>query len=366
MYQSDKRIVMTLDGGGTNFVFSALRGNQEIVEPIRLPSNSHDLNLCLENIFLGFTRIKEVLSEAPVAISFAFPGPADYANGIIGQLPNLKCFDKPIALGPLLQEIFHIPVYINNDGNLYAMGEALGGFLPEINKRLEAVNNPKRYKNLLALTFGTGFGAGFVNDGKLVWGDNGCASNVWAFRHKKLENCITEDSVGVAAVLRLYAEFSGDFESLFTPKDIFDIAEGTKTGNQQAALKTFAELGEEAGNVIAHSISIIDGLVVIGGGLSGAAKFFMPALTKEINSQIGKLNGDSFSRLETIAYDLEDAYQLNQFLTPNHQYIDILGTDKKAFYDSSKRIGIAISKLGTSKAIALGAYAFALNKLDQK
>ena len=32
MYRHDQRTVMTLDAGGTNFVFSAIRGNQDIVE----------------------------------------------------------------------------------------------------------------------------------------------------------------------------------------------------------------------------------------------------------------------------------------------------------------------------------------------
>ncbi len=356
---------MTLDGGGTNFVFSAIQEHQEIVKSIHLPSNGHDLNLCLESIFLGFAKVKEQLSSEPVAISFAFPGPADYANGIIGELQNLKAFRQPIALGPILEEKFGIPVFINNDGNLYALGEALGGFLPEINKRLEAAENPKRYKNLLALTLGTGFGSGFINDGKLVWGDNGCAANIWAYRHKKFENCITEESVGAAAIKRLYAEFSGDFESQLTPKDIFDVADGKKNGDQKAAQQAFAELGEEAGNVIAHAISIIDGLVVIGGGISGAAKFFMPSLIREVNSQIRKLNGDCFPRLEMKAYNLEDDIELNEFIAPNQQYIEVLGSVKKALYDSSKRIGIAITKLGTSRAIALGAYTFALNKLDE-
>jgi len=40
------------------------------------------------------------------------------------------------------------------------------------------------------------------------------------------------------------------------------------------------------------------------------------------------------------------------------------GTTQKVIYDSAKRIGIVLSKLGASKAIALGAYAFALNALD--
>ena len=34
MCMGDKRIVMTLDAGGTNFVFSAIRDNEEIVRPI--------------------------------------------------------------------------------------------------------------------------------------------------------------------------------------------------------------------------------------------------------------------------------------------------------------------------------------------
>ena len=34
MYQTDKRTVITLDAGGTNFVFGAIRGNQDVIKPI--------------------------------------------------------------------------------------------------------------------------------------------------------------------------------------------------------------------------------------------------------------------------------------------------------------------------------------------
>ena len=40
-------IVMTLDAGGTNFVFSAIQDNKEIVAPVSLPSNADDLEMCL-------------------------------------------------------------------------------------------------------------------------------------------------------------------------------------------------------------------------------------------------------------------------------------------------------------------------------
>ncbi len=36
-----------------------------------------------------------------------------------------------MALGPFLEYKFGIPVFINNDGDLFAYGEALGGALPE-------------------------------------------------------------------------------------------------------------------------------------------------------------------------------------------------------------------------------------------
>ena len=37
MYRHDQRTVMTLDAGGTNFEFSAIQGNQNIVGPICCP-----------------------------------------------------------------------------------------------------------------------------------------------------------------------------------------------------------------------------------------------------------------------------------------------------------------------------------------
>ena len=363
MYESDKRTVMTLDAGGTNFVFSAMQAGREVVEPVHLPADADDLPKCMENLVKGFTRVKESLSETPVAISFAFPGPADYANGIIGDLPNLKAFRGGIALGPFLENKFSIPVFINNDGDLFAYGEAMAGMLPEVNRKLEESGSPKRYKNLLGLAMGTGFGGGIVTDGKLHMGDNGSGGDVWVFRNKKFRDYITEEGVGIAAIKRMNAEFSGDKSTDLTPKDIYDIADGTMPGNREAALRTYAEMGEEAGDTISHAITLIDGLVVIGGGLTGASKFFMPALMKEMNGTIGRSTGEVFPRLQMKAYNLDNEDEMKLFLKGHSTLINVPGTDKMVSYDAEKRIGVAISKLGASKAIALGAYAFALQKM---
>ena len=46
--------------------------------------------------------------------------------------------------------------------------------------------------------------------------------------------------------------------------------------------------------------------------------------------------------------------------------ITVPGSRKKIAYDPLQRIGVGISRLGTSEAMAIGAYAFALHKLDLK
>ena len=57
MYEYDKRVVLTLDAGGTNFVFSAIQGNNEMISPIGLPAVSDNLDECLEVLVKGFDRV---------------------------------------------------------------------------------------------------------------------------------------------------------------------------------------------------------------------------------------------------------------------------------------------------------------------
>ncbi|VGO18397.1 ROK family protein [Pontiella sulfatireligans] len=361
-YDNDKRIVATLDAGGTNFVFSAIQGKEEVVDPIRLNSNADNLELCLETIRHGFREVIAKLDQPPVAISFAFPGPADYARGIIGDLGNLPAFRGGVALGPMLEAEFGIPVFINNDGSLFAYGEALAGALPEINATLEGAGSPKRYKNLFGITLGTGFGGGVVINDELLIGDNSFGGDIWCYRNKKFPHEIIETSVSIRAVKRVYAERSADSSDL-DPKDIFDIAEGVKEGDRKAAVQAFAELGEMAGDVVCHAITTIDGLIVIGGGLAGASKYIVPGMVAEMNSTL-ECDGTVLSRMQVKVYDLTDEEQLKQFLDGETVQITIPGTDKKIPYQAERKIGVMLSSLGANKAISLGAYAFALHKLD--
>jgi glucokinase len=365
--ENDKRTVMTLDAGGTNFVFSAIRASEEIVKPIILASNAHDLNLCLKTILEGFSQIKEKLDERPVAISFAFPGPADYPAGIIGDLGNLPAFRGGVALGPMLEDRFALPVFINNDGDLFAYGEAIAGLLPYVNQRLEKGGSAKRYDNLLGVTLGTGFGGGIVRKGELFLGDNAAAAEIWVTRNKLHNRSFAEEGVSIRAIQRVYLAHSKvKHENTPSPKEIFDFATGAAPGDRDAALLAFREMGETLGDALANAVTLIDGLVVIGGGLSAAAPLFLPRVVEELNGSIETLDGKSVPRMEIKAFNLEDETQMAAFIRGEARQIDVPGSDRKVAYDPLKRIGVGLSRLGTSRAVSIGAYAFALHELDRQ
>ena len=363
-FATDPRVVLTLDAGGTNFVFSAMQRDREVVEPVVLPSNGHDLQACLATTVEGFAKVKEKSPAPPVAISFAFPGPADYPRGIIGDLGNLPAFRGGVALGPMLQDRFGIPVFINNDGDLFAFGEAIAGLLPWVNGILQQGGSPKRYRNLLGATFGTGFGGGIVRDGRLWIGDNSAGGEIWLLRNKIDPRSNIEESVSIRAVRRVYAERTGiHFEQTPEPKEIFAIGRGERPGDREAAREAFRRMGEAAGDALANATTLVDGVVVIGGGLTGAAELFLPALVAEMNAPYDSPWAKN-PRLEVKAMNLEDQAERDAFVKGAARELAVPGSGRKIAYDPLQRVGVGLSRLGTSRATALGAYAFALTALD--
>jgi glucokinase len=128
-------------------------------------------------------------------------------------------------------------------------------------------------------------------------------------------------------------------------------------------VEAFRRLGEIAGDVFASALTLIDGLAVIGGGVSGAWPFFLPALVDELKGTYTGPNGKVFRRLASAAFNLEDPAQLVSFLKGDTRTIKIHGSERSLTYDALQRVGVGMSRLGTSEAVALGAYAYAIKQL---
>lgn len=361
----NKKVVMTLDAGGTNLVFSAMKGGQEIAGPFTYPTPSENLDECLSTIIKGFKEVEKQLSKKAEAISFAFPGPADYKKGIIGDLPNFKAFTGGVPLGPMIEDLFHLPVFINNDGNLFAYGEALCGFLPELNRKIQQKGGIKQFHNLIGLTLGTGFGCGVVLNNNLLIGDNSNDTGIHNTLNKFNPDWNAEESVSTRAIQRVYAEVSGiPFSREITPKDVYHIAKGTMPGNREAALEAYRRFGEALGSSIANILTLIDGIVVVGGGIAGAWDLFSPAMFTEINRKYKRWDETTANRLDVKVYNLEDEKIFNEFALGNIREVNVPFSNRTITYDETARVGIGLSKLGASKAIALGAYAYAIWQLE--
>jgi len=83
-----------------------------------------------------------------------------------------------------------------------------------------------------------------------------------------------------------------------------------------------------------------------------------------MNGTIKRLDGSTVSRVVMKVFNLEDKAEVDEFIKGGVRHVTIPGTNKKITYDPVQRTGIGISKLGTSMAVSIGAYAFALNQID--
>ena len=156
-----------VDLGGTNIVAGLVDENNKIIEKAQTPTN---IPRPPEKIFDDIAKVvKEVLEKSGVPLSevksigVGTPGSVNKANGYIDFANNLE-FNK-VPAKEMLEARIGKTVYLDNDANCAALGEAVAG----------AGNG---VKNFVAVTLGTGVGSGIIVDGKLVVGMNYAAGEM--------------------------------------------------------------------------------------------------------------------------------------------------------------------------------------------
>ena len=206
---------------------------------------------------------------------------------------------------------------------------------------------------------------GIVSGGRLHIGDNSCVET-FCLRNSVYPDMISEATVSAGGIRREYARLSGIDDPSLETKDIYDIADGIRSGNREAALKAFEIFGMAAGDAIATAASLIDGIVVLGGGVARGNKFFMSALLGQMRSKLRNYNGEELSRVQPQVYNLDDEAEFALFARGGAQKLQVYGSERMVDYDPQKRIGVTVSRIGSSRAIQLGAAAYALNRIDGK
>jgi glucokinase len=83
----------------------------------------------------------------------------------------------------------------------------------------------------------------------------------------------------------------------------------------------------------------------------------------ELNGTIASYGGGKTDRLIQDVYDLENPVERSEFFQGGAREIAVPHSSRTVITDPRKRVGVGISKLGASRAVGIGAYAFALNHL---
>lgn len=216
-----------------------------------------------------------------VGVGIGSPGPLDLDAGVVLEprnLPTLHHF-------PLRRELAaaaDLPVELNNDANVFVLGEACGGA-------------GRGHSIVFGVTLGTGFGAGLVLDRRVFSGATGTAAEVWCFRYG---DGIIEDYVSGRGLKRIYTEITGDF---LRPREIAAAA----AGGNPAACEAFRQFGNHLGIALSYIVNVLDpGVVVVGGSVARDWAYFRDGLEETLRPNINSLPRERLRVLPAALGDL--------------------------------------------------------------
>ncbi len=150
-----------IDLGGTNIVAAVVDEKYNIIAKAKTPTA---VPRSAELIFDDIAKVcKEAVEKAGLtmndisSVGLGTPGTVN-SDGVIEFANNLN-FDSVPAKDMIIERLGDKPVYVANDANCAALGEAYAGC-------------GNGAKNFIAVTLGTGVGSGVIIDGKIVTGVN--------------------------------------------------------------------------------------------------------------------------------------------------------------------------------------------------
>ncbi|MCM3716804.1 ROK family glucokinase [Fictibacillus phosphorivorans] len=275
-----------VDLGGTTIKIAFITFDGHIVEKWEIPTNKAEdgkniVNDIADSISAKLDQLSEK-REKLAAIGMGAPGFIDMKTGFIYHAVNIGW--RNYALKDELEKATGLPVTIDNDANIAAIGEMWRGA-------------GDGEGNLLMVTLGTGVGGGIIVNGHIMHGTNGMAGEIGhitsipeggAHCNCGKTGCIETiaSATGIARIAKLKAsaEKSSTLNKVLKDKGELkakDVAEAAEKGDA-AAIATLDEVAFHLGLVIANiSNSINPGKIVIGGGVSKAGNILMSRLEKE-------------------------------------------------------------------------------------
>lgn len=167
----DSRCIMSLDLAYNRFRGAVVNLRGQIKDYTTLPINETNGEEALKVAFEILDQLIRSSCLPLVGIGIGAQGLVNNQKGIVIDSVNLGW--KNLPLGPILQERYHLPVYVLNDCQAAAMGELIYGI------------EDKAVENIILIRVGHGIGAGIIVNRKLFLGDSGGAGEIGHVVYKR-------------------------------------------------------------------------------------------------------------------------------------------------------------------------------------
>ncbi len=268
------KFIIGIDLGATNLKLAILNCKYRIVGKETLSTQA--LGNFPKLIKAIITSVKKLIEahrlnrKDILGLGLGAPGPVDTKKGIVHFLPNIPgC--KNIRLSQTLRQGLGLPVYIDNDANLFTLAEfSLGA--------------GKGFKNIIGVTLGTGVGGGIIIEGRLYRGGEFAAGEVGhipiAIQGIKC-NCggrgCLEAYIGNQKILSKGAKMFGEPISLGGLSDL-------AVGGNRKAIRIWQDTGYLLGFALTGVVNLLNpDAIIIGGGVANAGKALFDSVKKTIS-----------------------------------------------------------------------------------
>jgi glucokinase len=263
--------VLALDVGGSSVKSALVAADRQMVGDIRLDviNSSASATEILHTLAAIIAGHLENLREVR-GISFAFPGPFDYEQGIC-LIQNLGKYDALYGLNITanLKEILGMPsleIRYRNDAEAAILGEALYGA-------------GAQYSRLLGLTLGTGLGSAFVAERSLITEGHNVPPHGWLYPCL-FENQRADDVFSTRGLLVRLQERG---------IQAADVASAIPRADQNALAQVFALFGADLGTFLKPFVSSFRAeAVLVTGGIAEAWERFAPSLSRALSVPVLK------------------------------------------------------------------------------
>jgi len=277
---SNSHCAIGIDLGGTSIKYALISMEGEIYFSDEMPSQAlFSSNAVLEQILTAITHSLEIATNRQLnvlCVGLGSPGTIDVEKGQVKSGADNITGWHGYPLRDNIAEKIQLPVYIDNDANLIAIGESVYGCA-------------KGKNSTLVVTLGTGIGGAILLKGQLMRGINnasaefGCMALPQFSDEKDLQYVSWEFLASAQALVQRFSELSIKAGVEYCQKiDGRFLFEQFHQGNTLAA-QAIDENADWLGLGIANLINIFNPeQVVIGGGISEAGEFYIEKIRRQV------------------------------------------------------------------------------------